>query len=1040
MDPGQDTTGEPMRGWATRHGVGRPWGALAVCAAAIFSAGAAAAAERGVERPAPSPGSPEAEEIRRGEILVFPVQLAAGDYLRVVLTQAGGDLATTLVGPGGAAVATTQTASDGDPAPASLVAAVAGVHRIEIRLVAGHARASFHLGLEGPRAATEDDARRAAADALLAEGDRAARDGAPGLALARERFEGARLAYHALGASGDEAAAWSRACGLLERTGDSPGWLACATKEIDLWRGAGNARREAEAITDVATAHHDQGDDRAALEGFEAALPLRRVAGDRVGEAETLAGIGTALGALGDHRSAISRATEALAILRGVGYSNGEAFTLNNRAAEYVQVGEPERGLADHRRALAIFESLHEPRGVGMTLAFLGRLDQSQGRPRAALAALERAQAIFRRVGDRRFEGHVLEVMGSALTALGRPAEARSRLRAALALAREEGDRRSQASVEVGDGLAALADGEVGASLGVSQKALALAREVQDPGLTARALVQLSRAERAAGELEPARSHLEEALGITETLRGAMAGVDPRASYLATNHARYELLVDLLMELEARHPGEGYATRAFEVSDRARARGLVELLAEARADIQQGIAPELLAESREVEAELDARAQALARAPARARAGLADALDKVSARYRDLQSEIRARSPRYAELTQPPALDAEAVQRELLDGDTVLLEYALGEDRSFLWVVSTSGVTAHQLPRRTVVEGAVRRVYQRWSTPGAASAGVAPAEAALARMLLGPAGPTLRARRWLIVGDGALLYLPFAALPAGAAGRVADGHEVVSLPSVGALVALRQEADEREVPVHTLAVLADPVFSPDDPRVHRAAGRPAREVQLASAALTRSQADAGIAALERLAGSRLEAQAIAALVPPGERLEALDFAASRETALGPELGRYRFVHFASHALIDARHPELSGIVLSLVDRAGRPTPGFLQAHELYNLHLSADLVVLSGCETALGKEVRGEGLVGMARAFMYAGAPRVLASLWKVQDLATAELMRRFYRAMLHDGLSPAAALRATQASMARSGRWSDPNDWAGFVLIGDWH
>jgi CHAT domain-containing protein len=205
------------------------------------------------------------------------------------------------------------------------------------------------------------------------------------------------------------------------------------------------------------------------------------------------------------------------------------------------------------------------------------------------------------------------------------------------------------------------------------------------------------------------------------------------------------------------------------------------------------------------------------------------------------------------------------------------------------------------------------------------------------------------------------------------------------------------------------------------------------------ALLTRSSADAGVTSLARLPGSRREAQEIAALVPSTQRLEALDFAASRETAMGPELGRYRIVHFASHALLDARHPELSGIVLSLVDRAGQPIPGFLQAHELYNLRLSAELVVLSGCQTALGKEVRGEGLVGMARAFMYAGAPRVLASLWRVPDLATAELMRRFYRGLLRDHLAPAAALRAAQASMARSGPWSDPNAWAGFVLLGDW-
>jgi len=1012
-------------------------GAVALCLALILG-GSAAAADRSREIPAPPQGVPSPLEIRAGEVLSFRLTLAAGELLRIVLTQAGGDLTTTLIGPAGAPLGATTTQDDGDPAPLSIVATEGGTYRIEVRLGPGFPRTAFHVALDGPRPASDDDARRVAADAALAAGERETQRETPALDAARARYEDALRGYHALGAAGDEAATWSRLCGLLERSGDSPGWLECAGREVALWKAAGNQRREAEALGDLATAHHDQGDDRAALEGYQAALTLRREVGDRVGEAQTISGIGSALSALGDHRQSIAYATRALALLRESRYPWGEAMTLNNRAAEYVQIGEPERSLADHRRALSVFEALHDARAVGITHAFIGRLYVAQGAPRAALGELERALAIFRRVGDRRFEGHALEVMGAALLSLGRPAEAHARLAAALSLAHAQGDRRGQASIEVHDGQAHLAKGDLHGALAVFQEALALAREAQDPGITALALVELARAERAAGALDGARAHLEEALGITETIRSALAGADVRASFLATAQARYGLLVEVLMELDARRPGQGFAARAFAVSDRARARGLLELLAEARADVREGIAPELLAEAREVEAALDARAQALARAPPGARASVAQALEALTVRHRDLQAEIRARSPRYAALTQPAEVDAEALARDQLDGDTVLLEYALGEARSFLWVISSSGVTAHALPPRTTIEAAVRRVYARWSDPGATGPGADGPAAALARMVLAPAAGELGARRWMVIADGALLYLPFAALPGAQGGRVADTHEVVSLPSALTLVALRSEAAGRAPPTGTLAVLADPVFSPDDPRVRRG-GALRRAPGDAMALLTRSSADAGVTSLARLPGSRREAQEIAALVPSTQRLEALDFAASRETAMGPELGRYRIVHFASHALLDARHPELSGIVLSLVDRAGQPIPGFLQAHELYNLRLSAELVVLSGCQTALGKEVRGEGLVGMARAFMYAGAPRVLASLWRVPDLATAELMRRFYRGLLRDHLAPAAALRAAQASMARSGPWSDPNAWAGFVLLGDW-
>ena len=195
----------------------------------------------------------------------------------------------------------------------------------------------------------------------------------------------------------------------------------------------------------------------------------------------------------------------------------------------------------------------------------------------------------------------------------------------------------------------------------------------------------------------------------------------------------------------------------------------------------------------------------------------------------------------------------------------------------------------------------------------------------------------------------------------------------------------------------------------------------------------------GRAGLARLPFSREEAASIAALARPKDMLSATDFAANRSAALGAALADYRVVHFATHGLIDSERPELSGLVLSLVTDRGAPQDGFLRLHDIFNMRLNADLVVLSACQTALGKEIRGEGLVGLTRAFMYAGAPRVVASLWQVSDLATAELMKRFYPGMLQRHLPAAAALRAAQLDMSADPRWAPPYFWAGFVLQGDW-
>jgi CHAT domain-containing protein len=237
-----------------------------------------------------------------------------------------------------------------------------------------------------------------------------------------------------------------------------------------------------------------------------------------------------------------------------------------------------------------------------------------------------------------------------------------------------------------------------------------------------------------------------------------------------------------------------------------------------------------------------------------------------------------------------------------------------------------------------------------------------------------------------------------------------------------------------------VAVLADPVLQAIDVRVARAAGPSAATPGTASADLVRSAAEVGLSnGFPRLRFTRQEALAIGRFAGQEGTLTALDFDASRSTAVDPDLGRYRIVHFATHALANSEHPELSGIVLSLVGRHGEPLDGFLRLHDIYNLKLGADLVVLSGCQTALGQDIRGEGLVGLTRGFMYAGAPAVVASLWNVSDQGTSELMTRFYRAMLQDGLTPAAALRRAQIDMRKDPTWSAPFYWAAFTLQGDW-
>jgi len=380
--------------------------------------------------------------------------------------------------------------------------------------------------------------------------------------------------------------------------------------------------------------------------------------------------------------------------------------------------------------------------------------------------------------------------------------------------------------------------------------------------------------------------------------------------------------------------------------------------------------------------------------------------------------------------------------------------------------VTPTAIRSFELPPRAEIEAAGRRFYELLTARNHVVPNETPderrrrveradtdsrqASAALSRILLGPVAAQLTAKRLAIVGEGILQHLPFAALPVPAAANAdphADGtpliavHEVVMLPSASTLAVLRRETMGRARAPKDVAVLADPVFNPLDPRVRslQSAVTGNRQPSLQSVGLPRSANESGATALVRLRFSRQEADAIAALAAGPRMFKAVDFAASRATATSPALADYAIVHFATHGVIDNQRPELSGIVLSLVDESGRPQDGFLRVYDIYNLKLGADLVVLSACQTALGKDIKGEGLIGLTRGFMYAGVPRVVASLWQIDDRATAELMKRFYASMLTGGQRPASALRDAQIALSKIKGWDSPYYWAAFTLQGEW-
>lgn len=848
---------------------------------------------------------------------------------------------------------------------------------------------------------------------------------------------------------------------------------------LSIWQRVKSDRGLAGTQLNLGYLHSNLGNMEPSLDFYKRALAVWQATNDHQKQALTLTAMGGVYALQGEKQTALNLHNHALKLFRTIGNRNGEAATLNGVGYLYDDLGKRTEALKCYSRALQLYQSIGNRHYAAITLGYVGRVHFAIGENEKALEFYNQKLATSRAVQDRRMESYTLKDIGNVLSSTNEKDQALEHYKQALALSQDVMDRRGGAYILVSIGSLYEQQGSKPQALNYYEQALPLMQAVADRRGEVITLYSLARVERDLGHLTEARTAIERSVDLIENLRTKVVSPSLRISYLGTVYQHYEFYVDLLMRMHRQNPAAGYEILALEVNEHARSRTLLENLIAARTDIRQGVDPGLLAEESQLHQRLNQKAHQQTRLLSgrftpEQEAAIKKEVETLLAQYQEVESRVRDKSPKYAALTQPRQLKLADIQKEL-DQETLLLEYSLGAEHSYGWAVTTNSVTSFELPSRSEIETAAKGLYRilaasnaprKYQSPAEQRARVAqtaaaypPAAAKLSAILLDPIASLLGRKRLLIVTDGVLQYIPFTALPEPRQSRLEDGtarplvsnHDMITLPSLSTLAVLRNEVRGRPPAKWAVAVLADPVFETDDPRVRSAKDRipltpesgESSEVRLRRRHLERSamelEPDNETASFERLPFSLQEAQAIVEIAPQRQTRRAVGFDANLKTALDPELRQYRVIHFATHALLNNSYPELSGIVLSLVDPSGRPQDGFLRLNQIYNLDLPAELVVLSACQTALGKDARGEGLIGLTRGFMYAGVPRVVASLWRINDRAAAEFMRYFYEAMFWQHLPPAKALRAAQIKMRQTEEWRSPHYWAAFVLQGEW-
>jgi CHAT domain-containing protein/Tfp pilus assembly protein PilF len=805
-------------------------------------------------------------------------------------------------------------------------------------------------------------------------------------------------------------------------------------RALELFGDDAPARRLNEVRGGLANVYASLGEQDKALEVYRSVLASAEAEADSELIAQTRSNISGVLAELGDYTEALRELNVARAILESSDNAYYLANTLNAVGGVYLELGDIPKALQAYQESRRRGEESGNAQETAYALANLGSAYTRMGLYDRALETYEEAAAMNRDLENPAGLRAALFGKAVALDESGKTEEALALYQEVVALDREAGLPTNQAEdlVNIANTLSTLL--RFDEARAHYREALALARDMGLKRVLWPCNLGIGDSYEREGVLDSARVYNDRAIGIMENLKGSALSEETRTAFLGQRAYVYEAQIHVLAKLHDGDPRGGYAEAAFRVAEEGKAQALQEMLAEGHMDLDAGVPADLAEERDRTDRRIKSVQNQLRRGdvePDSLRA-LTRRLGELEKTLAQVLERIRLQNPRLATLDAGKPVSLDALRETLLKkGDACLLEYALGDSASYLWVVTRKNLSLFRLPPRDAVETVARTLRTALSNPDpSGDAILVEAASSLYGMILGPAEPLLgKMKNAFVVPDGALHFVPFDGLLTRASAPLDPGADATARgdylsrlpyafldasldygPSATTLMTLTTLERGRDRASMEFLGVGDPVFHASD--------------------------DADAKDLSPLPFTRDEVTGIAKRFKPETETLLLGEDAAESRLLEPGfLGRYRILHFATHGLIDERHPERSRLALSYPRDPSED--GYLQASEIYGRRLAADLVVLSACETGRGRLVRGEGVLGLPRAFFYSGASSVVVSLWSVSDRSTTRLMQGFYEQFVDKKRPTAEALRRAKDALRQDPEFAHPFYWAPFVLMG---